>query len=185
MQTDILNANSSLSLVSSVAAVYDQDFVLRRIRRSKSQGEYCLVSGDDINFLPATTMIRLNEANNFEYNAKLNASEDLDFFSKYLLGKKYYMLTDVMYYYSEYESVSYRKVITYSFHNLKRIMSTHNNVSTFSFLKNLSTVFFKLIVYVFLYPILGKSYFLNKRGFNATSLEITVFDDCILRLNRQ
>ena len=61
----------------------------------------------------ASSMLRTDRAKMFHYNPMLNYSEDVDFLRQYLTGQKFMVTADVLYYYSEIDSVTKGKLISY------------------------------------------------------------------------
>lgn len=61
----------------------------------------------------ASSMLRTERAQMFHYNMLLNYSEDVDFLRQYLSGQRYMITEDILYYYSEIDSVNKKKLIAY------------------------------------------------------------------------
>lgn len=58
----------------------------------------------------ATCMLIGEKAKRFRYNSYMKLGEDVDFLSRYLSGSIFFELKDVLYYYSEYDSVNKKKI---------------------------------------------------------------------------
>ncbi len=183
-QVEIFQTYSNLSLVACGQGSFDNSFMLRSIRGMRFSGTHAFQVSNNINFVPVTSMIKLDRAQNSKYNSNLNASEDVDFFSEYLKGSNYLISSNLHYYYYEFESISYFKTIEYSFNSLKRIVFSRRKMNTSIFLKELLVVSFKLMFYVFFYHLLGKNYFINKRGIKPTDEQITEFDSVVNTLQK-
>jgi glycosyltransferase involved in cell wall biosynthesis len=177
LQVDILSLNPDIQLVSCGIGSYDDKNKLRTIRGIKFSGIQKFNTNEDIKFTPATSMVFLKFAKNIKYNQHLNASEDIDFLNKLLIKKKYFILNEILYYYFEFESLSYLKTIDYNYNSIKRIIINRNNTN--KFLKQLIYKFLRMLFYIVFYPILGKEFFLKRRGIKPTSEQIKTFDSLI------
>jgi len=182
-QVDILDKFADVYLTSCGQGSFDNKNTLRTIRGVKYAGLHNFICGDEVKFVPVTSMIRLSYAMNIRYNDKLNASEDVDYFSAYLDNRKFYILDRIMYYYYEYESLSYSKTVEYAFNCLKRIYYSRSKMQLNLFLKQFLITIFKLVVYALLYPFLGKNFFIKRRGKTALKSDVSTFNDCIIRLD--
>lgn len=182
-QVNILDKLNDVYLTSCGQGSFDNRNRLRTIRGVKYAGLHYFRCGDEVKFVPVTSMIRLNTALYIRYNERLNASEDVDYFSAYLNDRTYYILDTTMYYYYEYESLSYSKTVEYAFNSLKRIYFSRSKMQVNLFFKQFLSTFIKLIIYAFLYPVLGKNFFIRRRGKMALESDISTFKDCFSRLN--
>jgi glycosyltransferase involved in cell wall biosynthesis len=120
--------------------------------------------GDDQHFVPVTSMIRLERARHIQYNTKLNASEDSDYFSRYLDGKQYVVMDEVLYYYREFESHSYTKTMAYAWYAFMQSMSMFKHKKNIRSLLATIVVIVKTVVYAVAVPFVGMEYFLKRRG---------------------
>lgn len=182
-QVDLLNEISDICLVSCGQGSFDNKKNLKTIRGIKNSGIQYFRLEDDFKFVPVTSMIRLKAAIDIHYNKNLNASEDVDFFSALLLNRKYLVHNQILYFYCEFESLTYSKIIEYNFNSIKRIIF---NINTFRFIYFVSQLFYKtarLIFYIVAYPFLGKNFFLNRRGVKPTVNQTSVFNSTISKLN--
>lgn len=182
-QVNILDKFNDVYLTSCGQGSFDNKDKLRTIRGVRYAGLHDFMCGDEVKFVPVTSMIRLSSALNIRYNDKLNASEDVDYFSAYLDNRTYYILDTIMYYYYEYESLSYSKTVEYAFNSLKRIYYSHSKIKLNLFLKQFINTAFKLVVYAILYPFLGKDFFIKRRGKMALKSDVSMFNDCLNQLN--
>lgn len=182
-QVNILDKFNDVYLVSCGQGSFDNKSILRTIRGIKYAGLHNFMFGEEVKFVPVTSMIRLSSALDIKYNDKLNASEDVDYFSAYLDNRKFYILDRIMYYYYEYESLSYSKTVEYAFNCLKRIYYSRSKMQLNLVLKQFLISIFKLVVYALLYPFLGKNFFIKRRGKMALKSDISAFNDCFSRLN--
>lgn len=58
----------------------------------------------------AASLLRTSRAKEYSFNRRLQLGEDVDFLEKYLEGAEYLVLDDVLYYYSEFDSVTEAKI---------------------------------------------------------------------------
>ena len=120
-------------------------------------------------------MILLEKAKNISYNNRLNASEDTDFFSNYLNGENYFVDENVYYFYAEFGSVSYKKVMEYNYYSLMRILYMYKKLKI-----SVLTVFIKELIkcllITILYPIIGKKFFLKNREHKPEPIHIKSFN---------
>lgn len=163
-QVNILNSNEEICLVSCGQGSFDDKYNLRLIRGIKYSGFQYFCINDEFKFVPVTSMIRLYAAKDFKYNIHLNASEDIDFFSVFLLNKMYYVHNQILYFYGEFNSINYSKIIAYNLNSIKRIIYNYNSYNLLRFFTQFSYKILRLCFYVAAYPFLGKDFFINKRG---------------------
>jgi len=121
-------------------------------------------------------MLRLKEAQEVKYNSNLDGPEDTDYLTRYISDRNYYILNHLLYYYREFESLSYSKMINYTLNNLKRAYYL------FSLSKMYSIKFFlnesiRLLAYIFLYPVFGSNFIVQKRGQLPLDSQLTEFDN--------
>jgi len=177
----IFKTNLDISLVSSGQGSFDNENQIKSIRGLKYSGEFTYNIGDEVKFISVTSMIKLREALSFNYNNILNASEDVDFFSKYLDNKKFYILNKILYYYYEYESVSYLKTIEYNYFRIIRIALMFKRDKAKTIIQLIKAVI-KTLIYIVLIPILGKDFFIKRRGYLPTKVQTEEFNSHLLTL---
>lgn len=110
----------------------------------------------------APSLLRASIAKKCKYNPKLRLGEDVDFLEKYFnYGDKFIMMSDVLYYYSELDSVSKYKI--------------RNNymlfISKYFKEKRYSTSILYLLKYIytlFVFPFLSIERILAKRGYSPS-----------------
>jgi glycosyltransferase involved in cell wall biosynthesis len=167
-QVEILDKLKNVFLVSCAQGSFGSNNKLMTIRGFKYSGIFDFKFGDAVKFIPVTSMIRLDKALKIKYNNNLNASEDVDYFSRYLENEKFYIINKILYYYAEFESVSYTKAIEYDYNNIKAILFVKAKLGLKQFLKKITVAIVKSLTLIILYPFLGKEFFLKRRGFEAT-----------------
>lgn len=175
-QLQIMIDFPDIHLVSCALGSFDSGYALKVVRGFKFQGSFHFVFKDKPKFIPVTSMLRLKEAQEVKYNSNLDASEDTDYLTRYISDRNYYILNDLLYYYREFESLSYSKMINYTLNNLKRAYYL------FSLSKMYSIKFFlnesvRLLAYIFLYPVFGSNFIVQKRGQLPLDSQLTEFDN--------
>ena len=148
--------------------------------RGNSKGDQVLTFNDceKLSFIPASVMVKLDLAVNVKYNSYLNAAEDYDYFSRYLTNSKYSVLGKILYFYFEDDSISYGKFLSYYYYTFIYSISTLKKINLNS-IKLIGTSFIKLLIITFIMPILGKNYFLNRRGSTPTKDQVEDFEKTI------
>lgn len=125
----------------------------------------------------ASSMLRTQRAKMYHYNPLLNYSEDADFLNHYLNGQKFINVPDILYYYSEIDSVTKKKLIAYykngMVHGLSQGCSGINLL-----LKNV----LKYLVGVVIYPFIDMKKILMKRGVPLTDAELSEYKKVVLPL---
>lgn len=163
-QVEALVKNDDLYLVACAQASFDSNYNVLSVRGFKYSGVYKYVFGDEMKFIPVTSMIRLTEAKMINYNSKLNASEDVDYFSHYLHSRKYFIINEILFYYSEYDSISYSKITMYNYHVVKSVYYIRRELPIYAYVKRLSLALIKLIIITLLFPVVSKDFFIKRRG---------------------
>lgn len=109
-QIKLLTSHPEVSLVcSSMCSFGTTTNILRK--RGAVKEEIVEFSGRNVP-VHASSMLLLERAKKFQYNASLNLGEDADFLSRYLVGCKYLLDPEILYYYSEFDSVSKTKILS-------------------------------------------------------------------------
>lgn len=172
IQVEVLNNEKEIALVSTVIGTFNKKNELIKVRGRK--GIYIYHFGDHLFFTPATSMVRLADAIKHKYSLKLNAAEDVDYFSRYLEGGKKYLVIEKALYYYEIESTTYSKILEYTGHELKRVFSMYSKIGIHAFTKAL-VVLAKYLAYLILIPVLGVDFFLKRRGSDPSVQQIQDF----------
>lgn len=176
-QVDALMKDSQLDLVATEVLIYGDNYesVGKRIK-SNCQRTF-FKTGDSLQISMATSMIRLRKAQTFHYNNKLDAGEDIDFFSRYLNGGYYLHIPyPYYYYYVSSSNTSYRKILHYTGEEIKRglfLMTSKTKLGLKLFIKSC----IKWGGYAFLLPILGEEFFLRRRNITISDSEKTEYKE--------
>lgn len=166
-QVSFLEAHKNVSLVSCGILSYGIKCGITRVR-GKGDNSIQLFSIDNCSIMCAASMIRRDATEGINYNITLNSGEDIDFFSRCLKGRKYSALDEVLYYYSEFDSMSLRKMQKSSKDNFLR----EKNI------KNL----FRLIFYYFVAPLIGMNAVISMRGEKTTIKERRKYEQLMREL---
>jgi len=167
-QVQIMINHPDIYLVSCGLGSFDANYTLKVVRGFKFSGSFHFLFKDKPKFIPVTSMLRLKEAQMVKYNSKLDGPEDTDYLTRYVADRKYYILNDLLYYYREFDTLSYHKVIYYTLNNLKRatFMFTINKMFSVKFFLIESC---RLLAYILFYPLIGKKNLVNRRGKPASN----------------
>jgi glycosyltransferase involved in cell wall biosynthesis len=180
-QVKAFKYNNDVELVSCGQGSYDEKFELLSVRGTLNQGKHFYKIGMQQKFTCASSMIKIKSATKLNYNTQLNASEDIDFLSRYLDNKQYFVIDSLLYYYSEFESFSYFKTLEYNYYKLIRIALMFKKEKLKS-IEQFSKTIFKTIVYLIFIPLLGKKFFIKKRGQIPNSKQINEYNKQLSKL---
>ncbi len=159
-QVSFLVHNPDVSLVSASMCSFGLKCDVT-YKRAQDEG----IKKFDGNVPPhASSMMRSDIAKGFKYNPALRLGEDADFLKKYLTGRQYALQSDILYYYSELDSVTKTKLRKYYTNGmtagLKEISSGLVAKGGIRFLLSLG----KYIVAKTVYPFIDINKILERRG---------------------
>lgn len=181
-QVEVLASNDDLFLVACAQLSFDSEYNVLSVRGFKYSGVFTYMFGDTMKFIPVTSMIRLSEAKKVHYNSKLNAAEDVDYFSHYLHGRKFFIINEILFYYSEYDSISYSKIIMYNYHVVKSICYIRRELPIYVFIKRLLSALMKLFIVTLIFPFVNKNSFIKRRGQQCNASQLDEFIEVINRV---
>lgn len=173
-----------LALVSCIMASYDSNYTLYSTRPYSGFHTPKLYSySDDFRPSRAGSMVILNDAKMVGYDLGLKFAQDTDFFERYLNEKTYNVINEVLYYYSEFDSVTGVKIVeTYNF-KLKRILKKFKSFPV--------KVIFHLIIWLIKYLIIRslvlvglEKILLKNRGNNPSKEDTQQFNKIIKCLKK-
>lgn len=175
LQVNILQSNDNIMLVGTGVLTFSDDY-----QPLNTRGCYNIVTtkpfkdGKKLPVVMPSVMIRLDYAKAFQYNSRLNAGEDIDYFSRYLNGKLYSNIDKVLLYYY-LGPTNYKKVLSYTYNEILRgaFLMKRNSCAGINLIIH---SMFKYFIYLIFIPILGMSFFLRRRGHAADINEIQEFD---------
>jgi glycosyltransferase involved in cell wall biosynthesis len=181
-QVCFMENNPKIKLVSCGQGIFDKDFHLRSIRAKGNNlpikfNPYYGLKGSF-----AGCLLYLQNAIEFKYNLDFNSSEDRDFLWRYLENQSYSVISEVLYFYSEFISISKKKIILYQFQALKFETSYFNKYPFISMIKILISLL-KILYYFLILPITETDKIVLKRGNSPTLSEINEFEKTLKLLN--
>jgi len=176
IQVSAMTANPDIFLVGTGVCSFGKRIIFLRIRK-KGNNEvnvYLDIQGH----FPATNaaMIRTEYAKKYKYDLSLKLGQDLDFLKRYLIGRKYLVVPNVLYYYSEFDSVNINKIQKTHYYGLVKAIKEKN-------LNNILILGIKMLVSTFIFPILGINFILRRRGIKPTIGELEEFNQTISLIN--
>lgn len=175
-QVGIMREFPNIFLVSCIMASFDNNYELRSVRPMNG---FTKPKKYDFRkeFTPsrAGSLVLLDHAKSIQYDLTLEYAEDTDFFSRYLKDKEYLVLNKVLYYYSEFESVTKQKILeTYKY----KFLRTQKKIRFYPIKVSIDLIKILLkwfLIYIVLI-IKGHEFLLKKRGSPATPEDIEVFN---------
>jgi len=174
-QVKILNSNPDVDLVGAGLLSFGSLVPFQRVR-GKGSGNICeYKKNNHIEITHAPSMIRTEKAKFVEYNINLQFGQDTDFLKRYLINRKYIVLPEVLYYYSEFDSVNIKKIRKTYYCYLK---ANRNNIRFFKYI-------FKYLLAIFIFPLVSKNFLLKKRGQTPTQNEQKEFEELYKILKNQ
>lgn len=166
-QVSYLLKNEGIALVSSVMCSFGTKSDIVRKRGNRNQ---TIISFDGKNFPNhASSMLRAEIAKKISYNPMMKYGQDQDFLESYLRGRKYAELPQIHYYYSEFDSVTKKKINkTYKLNFVKYL---NNRCYKTAFAYSL-----KYVYSIFITPFIPIQAILEKRGTSLTNTELMQYD---------
>lgn len=127
-QVAFMNRNPDVDFCGCGLGSFKSDKGLLRIRADYSFNNVRHHSGKPIIISPGSSMIKSSIALDNQYTEELTYGEDMDYFQRALDGRLLGCVSDVLYYYSEFDDVDAKKLI-YSYipiikNNFKRMKNT-------------------------------------------------------------
>lgn len=180
-QVRLMEENPDVDLVSCANASFDSDFNLLTVRGKGVKKVQKFLLTNKLNCALRTSILRLNKAKEIKFNLRLKHAQDTDFLSRYLDGNLYMIMPEVLYYYSEFVSVTGKKIIkTYKY----SLLRTLNNFKAYPFfvIKESFVIILKTLLTVIILPIFGSEYLLKKRGIPPSGFEVDSFINCLNKI---
>lgn len=177
-QVKILEAHKNVDLVSCGNLCYGNNFTpisYRGVGKGLIQ-EYNV--DKKVNMALRTSLLRLKECKKVRFQSNLKYAEDTDFLEKYLPNRKYIIQDEILYYYSEFESVSKSKILKTNIYGII-LFSKSFNETPLKTTKNIIKNLLKISVKIILYPFVDANFYLNKRGKNVTDQQKNEFKEII------
>lgn len=165
-QVEFLENNQEISLVGCGVGILDDLSQVNYVRGNKNE-VFVHVNYQNLNFVAPSVMFKRFLDPNLRYNQKLDIMEDVDFFNRYLLNRKYTNISEVLYIYSEIGLISKSKLLKYSLHTVKYYWIFLK--TDFKLLSKFFLSIINLLSKLILVPILGVDFFLIRRSRNIES----------------
>lgn len=183
-QVDEFKSNKELALVSCIMASFDSKQTLQSTRPYNGFQDPKLYNyRNDFSPSRAGSMVFLSEAKKVGYDLGLKYAQDTDFFERYLHERKYNVINEILYYYSEFESVTGRKIIQTYNYKRKRIIKKIK-LYPFKVTLDLFIWFFKYIA-VIIYVFVGlEKKLIEKRGSKPIAEDMLIFNNLLNTLNK-
>jgi glycosyltransferase involved in cell wall biosynthesis len=173
-QVSTMEANPDVALVSSGMYSFGYNSNIECIRCKGNNSIINYKKGIASPVAHAASMLRLEIAKKYQYNLKLKLAQDVDFLSKYLNGRSYIVTDDVLYYYSEFDSVSITKILRGYYYSIVKSCKSFKEDPPF-FTRYIAINLAKLAYGSSVYPFLGINKVLKKRGISPSNSEHTHF----------
>ena len=184
-QVKIFESNSKISLVSCGNASFDSNMKLVSVRGT-SQKDGALKKfryGPVLNVAMRTSMVKLGMAKKVNFDVKLLYSQDVDFLTRYLHDKYYYVQDKVYYYYSELVSVNKSKILNTYHYGIKRNLGYINRFNKIKVLKSITIIALKYSFFTLRLMLQNDKNIIAKRGRKPLPDEVATFKDTILKLD--
>lgn len=172
-QVDFLISHPDISLVSSAMCSFGIANDLK-YKRQIQTSDYQIIEYKKVLPSHACSMFRMEFARKCSFKPYLNLAEDVDFLDQYLQGRSYAVTSDILYYYSEIDSVTKDKLIHYY------INGVHVGLS--DMMRGVRLFIFngvKFLIGKIFYPFISMETILKKRGKALTNKELEYFNDSI------
>jgi len=181
IQVGHMEKNPGISLLGCALCSFGTDVDFIRIR-GKGDGTIKKFHKDSKSPVThAPSLLRLEIAKKHKYNLSLKLAQDVDFLSRYLNDTSYMVIDDVLYYYSEFDSVSVKKVLRGYYYCIIKSLKTFKSDWKFAS-KYLTINLAKLVVGGITYPFRGIDSILKSRGQEPSPDERAEFDALMLKV---
>lgn len=181
-QIALLEKFPDIALVSCGNACYDADFNLETVRGCGNGVPKTYQFGGKLTCALRTSVVRLAPAAKIAFNSKLKHAQDTDFMQRYLVGKPYISMPQVLYYYSEFVSVTGKKILKTYYYSLIH----HSSLLKHALVPNLKAMLVTIGKAAFTavaLPFTGVNFFLKKRGRTPTPAELEDYKQVSAKLN--
>ena len=177
-QVKLMEENPDVDLISCGNASYDENFNIITVRGKRNNLKKKFENGDERKAALRTSIIKLKRAKQLIFNKKLKHAQDTDFIARYLRKGNYIITDEVLYYYSEFISVTGLKILrTYWYDFLRNSFTVKESIYTY--LQISIKIILKFLVTLILLPITGTNFFLKRRGHNPSHFEKIEFEKVI------
>lgn len=136
---------------------------LLRVRGAISMEPSMFKIGRDVPVVHAASMLRLSKAKEVKYDLRLQFAQDMDYLNRYLDQKFFANIPDVLYFYSEFESVTGSKILHTRWYGLLRRWSLIS-IAPLRVIRSIIILLLKWVITALILPFAGAEYFIRKRG---------------------
>ena len=166
--------------MNSIDASFNHNFEVLSVR-GLGDGQKKCYKLEDNSFALRTSMLKLEVAKLGNFDSKLNYAEDQDYINQFMDGRYYINTNDILYYYSEFVSVSKMKIFKSYFFEIYRLFRSIRKSGIYGLYKIWIT-FFKVIAFILVSPFLNSQSIIAKRGRLPTDNEKSTFEKVVLDL---
>lgn len=176
VQIEYLDNNPDIALVSSRMCSFGTSTDLTKVRGASNETT-TIFNGKRVP-IHAASMMRGDRARQLKYNPMMKLSQDVDFLERFLKGEKFAELPFVHYYYTEYDSVTKKKIRKSYMLNCKKYMKMGKFSNGFVYA-------LKYIYSIVVYPFVSIESILSRRGVDLSPEERKNFEnDCLAIVNK-
>jgi len=173
-QLSILKSNPDIALISGSMAITNGRNELKGMRIGSNKVEvWSNVGFPSIPHGPS--MIRMDVAKHHKYDVTMKYSQDIDFLSKCIFGKKYLVSNKIWYVYSEYYSVTKPKILLSYFYGIKYI-SRFITKQPLIVIRHIFVFLLKVVYLTITSFFISTEKILNKRSVTPTAEVIKEFE---------
>lgn len=158
--SDMMLVSSAMCSFGTSTSIIRKRGVSTRVIRQFTQNVYP-------NF--ASSILRANRAKSISFNPTMQLGEDRDYLEKYLAGQYYMEIPNILYYYSEFDSVNKAKIRKSYYLEIKKNFRLRS-------IKALIICTMKLIYSIVVFPFISTRRIIQRRGRELSSDEMTSFD---------
>jgi|GEM_PF-608562 len=182
-QLEIMEQHPHVLLTSCANGSYNGAFELETVRGKGAGMPVRFKIEDPRNVVLRTSMVKLDIAKKHKFNVKLKLAEDTDFIERMLDHRYFYTMKEVLYYYSEFASVTKAKILQTNYYGLYIFFTLFKNKPAY-YAKKIIVNCFKITVKVLVYPFVSVDFYLRKRGSGPSAGEIEAFNKSMSDLNK-
>lgn len=178
LQVEILS-KTSVSLVSCGNACFGENNKIQSKRGEGHGKKENYKMGTMPKMAMRTSLVLLSLAKEINFDQRLKYAQDTDFLIKYLsIGKSFIIQDQILYYYSEYNSVSKNKILITNFYGLIVYKQFFKTRPLFAIARVLITIS-KIIMKILVYPFVDAEFYLSKRGKAPNLQDIQNYNDTL------
>lgn len=176
IQVSLMESDSNISLASaSMISFGSHTNILRR--RGYIFDEIKTYDGSNTP-IHASSILRTNRAKQFKFNTTWKLGEDVNFLQQYLTGTKFAQQKDNLYYYSEFDSVTKRKILDGYIRLFKESVSCKK-------IKPVCVIALKLLTVIITYPFISIETIIKARGNKLSEDDLKYFETNLRPLIRE